>query len=190
MIEIKTCIEFNLALFWFYCQLLTIKKNNMTHKTLAQILNQSSPSTESSLGFIRLIKEWPRIIDNDFIASNSTPMKFHQQTLTIMTSHPTISHDLKNRFLEIKTKIGQYFPLIARDMEKIAFYSNSHFFLNKDKASSNPKNEQKQHLHAYNPKVQEIKNSLIKDWPELKTDQELLNSFVSLQWQISLSQKA
>ena len=161
----------------------------MTFKTLAHIINGSSSPTSSSLNFIQFIKDWPRIIDNEFIASNSIPMKFNQQTLTIMTSHPTISHELKNRFFEIKEKIGKAFPQIAHDLEKISFYSHSAFFLQKEKNSHPPKNSNlnstKNSVHPYHPHAREIKNKFIKDWPELANDQDLLNSLVNLQWQIS-----
>ena len=81
--------------------------------------------------FLDLIKKWPQIVGEKLSAVTS-PLKIRQDTLFIITKHPSYSEHLSFLSEDIKKQVFVSFPNLKPIIKKLGFQTQESFFLQKE----------------------------------------------------------
>lgn len=109
--------------------------------------------------FLNLLNQWKQVV-SPVLAQNSIPLKLTQNTLTIITSHSTISSELNNLSEMIKADIIKKFPNLKNKIKKITFQNNPIIFnqLKNIEVESELKTQnQKAKLNPFSPEFRQKK---------------------------------
>lgn len=105
--------------------------------------------------FLELIKRWPEIIGEKY-ARVTSPLKIRQDSLFIMTQHPSYSQNISFLSEEIKEKTFKIFPQLRPIVKKLVFQTQESFFKER-KEDLNEFKQKAQALHPQSPRYKLLK---------------------------------
>ena len=157
-------------------------------KIIAEILNNSSSKEfnskqrfdKTAFDFFVLINNWKDIIGPHF-SRNSLPVKLTNKTLTIITAHSTISHQLSYIEEDLLKRIHELYPELSQQLQYIKYKVNQGVFLEKQKQETKTIiNDSK--THPYSPVFRELKKNAEKEFENIN-DSEIRDILISLKIQ-------
>lgn len=104
--------------------------------------------------FLELVKKWPEIIGSAF-AKVTSPLKIKGDSLIIVTTHASYSHNISYLSEEIKQKIFALFPELKPVIKKLNFQTQENFF--QQKQAEEAKKPVVQKLHPQDPRYKVLK---------------------------------
>ncbi len=181
-------------------------------KALGEVLSQQGPwvprrpkrsgrGGKASLDFLSLIQSWDKVV-GQHLAERTVPLKLVRGTLTILAGHSAYSQQLSFMQEQIKQKIGECYPSLARKIERVSFQADTTYFeaqredLRKaaaqrlapkvsgaEAAKGNPgaRPGQASHgsFHPYDPRYRRLRREAEREFVDIK-DGELKESLVAL----------
>ena len=133
---------------------------------------------------LKLIDLWPEIVGAT-LAQCAIPLKNTNQSLTIITNHSVVSHELKNQEEKLKKMIFEKVPGLRKTVKNLTFQVNPGHFRQDKRPGSKEKTLGKQKPHSFSPQYQKAKKEIEEMMGDTadKETKELLSSllFQSLQ---------
>jgi Dna[CI] antecedent, DciA len=127
--------------------------------------------------FLELIKRWPDIIGPQ-MAKVTSPLKIRNDSLFIMTQHPSYSQNLSFLSEEIKDKTFKIFPQLRPMIKKLVFQTQESFFKER-KVELEEMKAKVNKLHPQSPQYRILKAEADKLFSQID-DTELKNILTSL----------
>ena len=127
--------------------------------------------------FLELIKMWPEIIGIP-MAKVTSPLKIRNDSLFIMTQHPSYSQNLSFLSEEIKEKTFKIFPQLRPIIKKLVFQTQESFFKERKNEIEELKLKSPK-LHPQSPQYRILKMEAEKLFSHIE-DLELKNILCSL----------
>lgn len=100
--------------------------------------------------FIVLLKRWPDIVGPK-MAKVTSPLKLRHDSLIVVTTHSTYSHELSYLSEDIKAAIFKKLPELKPIIKKIIYETQENYFKLRDQVAEEKTVEQKPKLHPQSP---------------------------------------
>jgi len=158
----------------------TLLRNNKFRRN-----QSSSPQNKNDFNFLDLLKNWQKIVGVN-MAEHTSPLKFINKKLTIITNHSVYSHQLK--FLEkpIIDKIYNLYPALNGKINSIVFLNDSKNFHEKKLIQSKKVKKQSTHkFNKFNPEYIKLNSIAAKKFENIK-DQTMRDLLISIYIQSNL----
>jgi len=104
--------------------------------------------------FLELVQKWPEIIGPAF-AKVTSPLKIKGDSLIIVTTHSSYSHNISYLSEELKQKIFVLFPALKPVIKKLNFQTQENFF--QQKKAEEAKKPAIPKLHPQDPRYKVMK---------------------------------
>ena len=104
--------------------------------------------------FLELVQKWPEIIGPAF-AKVTSPLKIKGDSLIIVTTHSSYSHNISYLSEELKQKIFVLFPALKPVIKKLNFQTQENFF--QQKKAEEAKKPVIPKLHPQDPRYKVMK---------------------------------
>jgi hypothetical protein len=109
--------------------------------------------------FIDLLKKWPDIVGPK-MAKVTSPLKLKHDSLIVVTTHSTYSHELSYLSEQIKTEIFKVLPELKTVIKKIIYETQEGYFKHRDevaKSRADIVEAAKPRLHPQSPQYKILK---------------------------------
>lgn len=133
--------------------------------------------------FIDLLKKWPEIVGPKMCKVTS-PLRIKSDSLFVVTTHSTYSHELSYLSEEIKKAIFKALPELKPIIKKIVYETQENYFQLRDKVSAEKNEMQRPKLHPQSPVYKQKKLEAEKLFGSIE-DQELRTLMISIYIQAS-----
>lgn len=129
--------------------------------------------------FLELIKKWPEIVGAK-LAAVTSPLKIKQDSLFIMTKHPSFSEHLSFLSEDIKREVFKFFPNLKPVVKKLSFQTQEGFF-NLKEQKENAAAQAVPKIHPQSPKYKLLKleaDKLFCDVEDEAVKETLISIFI------------
>ncbi len=128
--------------------------------------------------FISLLKKWPDIVGPK-MAKVTSPLKLRNDSLIVVTTHSTYSHELSYLSEDIKLAIFKALPELKPIIKKIVYETQENYFVQRDKVAVEKAVEQKPKLHPQSPQYKLRKSEAERLFGNIE-DPELRSLMISI----------
>lgn len=128
--------------------------------------------------FIDLVKRWPDIVGPK-MAKVTSPLKLKNDSLFVVTTHSTYSHELSYLSEDIKVAIFKALPELRNIIKKIVYETQEGYFRERDKVTAEKIEQMKPRLHPQSPQYKIRKAEADRLFSGIE-DEELRNMMISI----------
>lgn len=131
--------------------------------------------------FLDLLKKWPAIVGPK-MAKVTSPLKIKNDSLFVVTTHSTYSHELSYLAEDIKREIFKALPELKHVIKKLAFETQENYFKEREKTTAeSPLQLQplKPRLHPQSPQYKLLKAEAERLFSDVE-DAELRSMMISI----------
>lgn len=128
--------------------------------------------------FIDLLKKWPDIVGPK-MAKVTSPLRIKNDSLFVVTTHSSYSHELSYLSEEIKKAIFKALPELKTIIKKIVYETQENYFLQRDQVAAQKVEQQKPKLHPQSPIYKQRKAEADRLFGSI-VDEELRSLMISI----------
>lgn len=128
--------------------------------------------------FIDLLKKWPDIVGPK-MAKVTAPLKLKHDSLIVVTTHSTYSHELSYLSEEIKKLIFKELPELKPVIKKLVYETHEAYFKERPAVTPEVPTEQKRKLHPQSPQYKLRKAEAERLFGNVE-DEEFKNLLISI----------